>query len=116
MEYFSLPVSLSSIYALYLVFPDLIPSNCAVLIYTLTGRPLAIESPLDDDEDGLPSPPMDEGALLTGQTASLEMYQVCCFITKPPLIYIFLYEACSYTIFERMSKLIYSVSFANLCY
>lgn len=33
------------------------------------------DSPLDEEEDGLPSPPMDEGALLAGRTASLEMSQ-----------------------------------------
>lgn len=40
----------------------------------------AAESPLDEEEDGLPSPPMDEGALLAGRTVSLEMSQLFDFM------------------------------------
>eukprot|EP00250_Pteridium_aquilinum_P016096 c22938_g1_i1 orf=912-2222(-) len=38
------------------------------------------DSPLDEEEDGLPSPPMDEGALLAGRTASIEMSQLFDFM------------------------------------
>lgn len=40
----------------------------------------AAGSPLDEEEDGLPSPPMDEGALLAGRTASIEMSQLFDFM------------------------------------
>ncbi|KAI5062248.1 hypothetical protein GOP47_0022787 [Adiantum capillus-veneris] len=40
------------------------------------------DSPLDEEEDGLPSPPMDEGALLAGRTASIEMSQLFDFMDE----------------------------------
>lgn len=35
---------------------------------------------IKDDENGLPSPPLDEGAFLTTQTASIEMSEVVLII------------------------------------
>ncbi|MCO5558030.1 hypothetical protein L7F22_011605 [Adiantum nelumboides] len=40
------------------------------------------DSPPDEEEDGLPSPPMDEGALLAGRTASIEMSQLFDFMDE----------------------------------
>jgi len=45
-------------------------------------------SVVDDEEDGLPSPPMDEGAFFVAPTGSIELSQVFACALHTPLSFV----------------------------
>lgn len=48
------------------------------------GTPDSVNPSVVDDEEGLPSPPMDEGALFAAPTGSMELSQVIQCPPPPP--------------------------------
>ena len=67
--------------------------SCLKVLYYIfvgsEGTPDSVKPSVVDEEEGLPSPPMDEGAFFAAQTGSMELSQVPTCPFSPFILFTF---------------------------